>query len=324
MKVSKIRATGHYLPVRSVTNEELMQSVETTAEWIESRTGIQSRHIASSEETTSSMAIAAGQSALTLANLKPEDIDLVIVATTTPDMIFPSTACLVQQGLGVPTCAAFDVQAVCAGFIYALTTAHAYLQSGLATRALVIGSEKLSNIVNWQDRNTCVLFGDGAGAVILESVPTDKATGSGIIHAKLAADGRQQHLLKAPAHFERGTLSGSPYIEMNGQGVFKFAVQALSSIASATLKEANIKASEVDWFIPHQANVRIIESTAKHLNLPMDKVVLTLATHGNTSAASIPLALDAAIRRGQVQRGQVLLLEGIGGGFAWGAILLRY
>lgn len=324
MKVSRIRATGHYLPVRSVTNEELMQSVETTAEWIESRTGIQSRHIASSEETTSSMAIAAGQSALSLANLKPEDIDLVIVATTTPDMVFPSTACLVQQGLGIPTGAAFDVQAVCAGFMYALTTAHAYLQAGLATRALIIGSEKLSNIVNWQDRNTCVLFGDGAGAVILESVPADSVPESGIIHAKLAADGRQQHLLKVPAHFERGALSGSPYIEMDGPGVFKFAVQALSSIASSTLKEAGVSPSEVDWLIPHQANVRIIESTAKHLNLSMDKVVLTLATHGNTSAASIPLALDVAIRRGQVQRGQVLLLEGIGGGFAWGAILLRY
>ena len=324
MKASRIRATGHYLPARTVTNEELMLSVDTTAEWIESRTGIQSRHIASSDETTSSMAIAAGRSALALANLQPEDIDLVIVATTTPDMIFPSTACLVQQGLGIPTGAAFDVQAVCAGFMYALTTAHAYLQAGLATRALIIGSEKLSNIVNWQDRNTCILFGDGAGAVILESVPVENAAGSGIIHAKLAADGRQHHLLKVPAHCERGALSGSPYIEMDGPGVFKFAVQALSSIASSTLQEANVSASEVDWLIPHQANVRIIESTAKHLNLPMEKVVLTLGTHGNTSAASIPLALDVAIRRGQVQRGQILLLEGIGGGFAWGAILLRY
>jgi len=248
------------------------------------------------------------------------EIDLIIVATATPDMQFPSTATIVQQKLGIDNgCPAFDVQAVCAGFMYALTTANAYIKSGMAKNALVIGAETFSRIIDWNDRTTCVLFGDGAGAVVLSAA--DKP---GIIHGKLKADGNYLNLLNAPGQIAEGKICGSPYITMDGPGVFKFAVKMLAKIADEVISEAGYTAEQIDWIVPHQANRRIIESTAKHLGLSMDKVILTVQDHGNTSAASIPLALDTGIRSGQIKRGQNLLLEGIGGGFAWGAVLMEY
>ena len=261
----------------------------------------------------------AAQRALETANLTGDDINLIIVATATPDMQFPSTATIVQQKLGISGCAAFDVQAVCAGFMYALTTANAYIKSGMAKTVLVIGAETFSHILDWQDRTTCVLFGDGAGAVVLGA--SDEA---GIIHSKLQADGSYLDLLKVPAHMAGGQICGNPYVEMDGPGVFKFAVKTLAKVAEDVLAEAGYEAKQVDWIVPHQANKRIIDSTVKHLGLSMDKVIVTVQDHGNTSAASIPLALDVGIRSGNIQRGQTLLLEGIGGGFAWGAVLVKY
>lgn len=319
MHYAKILGSGSYLPAKRVSNDDLAQFVDTSDEWIQSRTGIQFRHFAAENELTSDLAVIAAQRALEAANLTGDDIDLIIVATATPDMQFPSTATIVQQKLGISGCAAFDVQAVCAGFMYALTTANAYIKSGMAKTVLVIGAETFSHILDWQDRTTCVLFGDGAGAVVLGA--SDEA---GIIHSKLQADGSYLDLLKVPAHMAGGQICGNPYVEMDGPGVFKFAVKTLAKVAEDVLAEAGYEAKQVDWLVPHQANKRIIDSTVKHLGLSMDKVIVTVQDHGNTSAASVPLALDVGIRSGNIQRGQTLLLEGIGGGFAWGAILVKY
>lgn len=320
MQYAKISGTGSYLPANRVSNDDLAQKVDTSDEWITARTGIKFRHIAAENEKTSDLAAEAARRALDAAGLNGNEIDLIIVATATPDMQFPSTATIVQQKLGITNgCPAFDVQAVCAGFMYTLTTANAYIKSGMAKNALVVGAETFSRIVDWNDRTTCVLFGDGAGAVVLSA--SDKP---GIIHGKLKADGNYLKLLNVPGQIACGKVSGSPYISMDGPGVFKFAVKMLAKIADDVIEEAGYTAEQIDWIVPHQANRRIIESTAKHLNLSMDKVILTVQDHGNTSAASIPLALDAGIRNGQIKRGQNLLLEGIGGGFAWGAVLLQY
>lgn len=320
MQYAKILGTGSYLPANRVSNEDLANKIDTSDEWITSRTGIKARHLAADNEKTSDLAVQAAQRALADAKIHANEIDLIIVATATPDMQFPSTATIVQQKLGIDNgCAAFDVQAVCAGFMYALSTANAYIKSQMASKVLVIGAEVFSRIVDWNDRTTCVLFGDGAGAVVLGA-----SEEQGIIHSKLHADGNYLDLLNVPAQMANGQVSGTPFLKMDGQGVFKFAVKQLSAVADEVLQEANMSADEISWIVPHQANRRIIEATAKHLGLSMDKVILTVQEHANTSAASIPLALDAGIKEGKIQRGQNLLLEGIGGGFAWGAVLLKY
>lgn len=320
MQYAKILGTGSYLPANRVSNEDLAKKVDTSDEWITTRTGIKFRHIADEQEKTSDLAARAAEKALADAGVGAEEIDLIVVATATPDMQFPSTATIVQQKLGITNgCAAFDVQAVCAGFMYALNTANAYIKSGMAKRALVIGAETFSRIVDWEDRTTCVLFGDGAGAVVLGA-----SEEAGIIHSKLHADGNYLDLLNVPAQIANGQVCGSPFVKMDGPGVFKFAVKMLAKVAEEVLEESGYTADQIDWIVPHQANRRIIESTAKHLGLSMDKVILTVQDHGNTSAASVPLALDSGIREGKIQRGQNLLLEGIGGGFAWGAVLVKY
>lgn len=319
MQYAKILGTGSYLPASRVTNDELAQRVDTSDEWITSRTGIKARHIAADNEKTSDLATKAAKRALLDAGVAAEEIDLIILATATPDMQFPSTATIVQNKLGIAGCAAFDVAAVCAGFMYALTTAQAYIQSGLAKKVLVIGAEVFSRIVDWNDRTTCVLFGDGAGAVVLGA--SDQP---GIIGGKLQADGNYLPLLQVPGQIAGGKISGTPFVQMDGPGVFKFAVKTLAKVAEDVLEQTGTSADEVDWIVPHQANKRIIEATAKHLGLSMDKVILTVEEHANTSAASIPLALDTGIRNGKIRRGQTLLLEGIGGGFAWGAVLVKY
>ncbi|ASK28446.1 3-oxoacyl-ACP synthase [Neisseria chenwenguii] len=320
MQYAKILGTGSHLPANRVSNDDLAKKVDTSDEWITTRTGIKFRHIAADDEKTSDLGAAAARRALAAANLSADEIDLVIVATATPDMQFPSTATIIQQKLGITNGSpAFDVQAVCAGFMYALTTANAYIKSGMAKKALVIGAETFSRIVDWNDRATCVLFGDGAGAVVLGA--SDEP---GIIHSKLQADGNYLDLLKVPGQIAGGKICGSPYVKMDGPGVFKFAVKMLAKVADDVIREAGFTTDKIDWLVPHQANKRIIDSTAKHLHLPSEKVILTVQDHGNTSAASIPLALDAGIQSGQIRRDQHLLLEGIGGGFAWGAVLVKY
>ncbi|WP_315360393.1 beta-ketoacyl-ACP synthase III [Neisseria bacilliformis] len=319
MKYAKILGTGSYLPEKRLSNNDLAEFVDTSDEWITTRTGIKFRHIAAEHEKTSDLATAAARRALDDAGVSAAEIGLIIVATATPDMQFPATATIVQHKLGIAGCPAFDVQAVCAGFMYALSTANAYIRSGMADKVLVIGAETFSRILDWRDRTTCVLFGDGAGAVVLGA--SDEP---GIIGSRLQADGGYLDLLKVPAQMADGKICGNPYIEMDGPGVFKFAVKMLAKVAEDVLAEAGYAADQIDWIVPHQANKRIIDSTAKHLGLPAEKVILTVQDHGNTSAASIPLALDAGIRSGQIKRGQTLLLEGIGGGFAWGAVLLKY
>lgn len=319
MTYSRILGTGSYLPEQLMTNAMLAQRVETSDEWIVSRTGIRARHIAADDQKTSDLAYLASLKALESAGVQAGELDLIIVATTTPDMVFPGVATILQEKLGIPGVPAFDVQAVCAGFVYALATANGYIKSGMAKRVLVVGAEVMSRLLDWSDRRTCVLFGDGAGAVVLG----DSAE-PGILHAKLAADGRYRDILKTEAQIADGGVSGAPFLHMDGPAVFKFAVKALSDIAEKTLAEAGVAQADIDWLVPHQANLRIIESTAKHLKLPMEKVIVTLPEQGNTSAASIPLALDHAVRDGRIQRGQTLLLEGIGGGFTWGAVLLRF
>ena len=309
MTYAKILGTGSYLPANRVSNDDLAQRVDTSDEWISSRTGIKARRLAADDEKTSDLAAAAGRRALEAAGLQPQDIDLIIVATAT----------IVQQKLGISGCPAFDLQAVCAGFIYAITTADAYIRSGMAKRALVIGAEVFSRILDWNDRSTCVLFGDGAGAVVLGA--SDEP---GLIRSKLHADGNYLDLLNVPAQIADGGVTGLPFLKMDGQGVFKFAVKQLAAVADEVLAEAGFSAEKLDWIVPHQANRRIIEATAKHLGISMEKVILTVAEHANTSAASVPLALDDGIRSGKIVRGQHLLLEGIGGGFAWGAVLLKY
>ncbi len=318
MTYARIVGTGSYLPERRLSNAELATQIETTDEWIVSRTGIRARHVAADDQKTSDLAYHAALKAIEAAGIDRESIDLIIVATTTPDMIFPSTACILQDKLGLPGRPAFDVQAVCAGFIYALSTANAYIRSGMAKTVLVVGAEIFSRILDWSDRGTCVLFGDGAGAVIVTASDTP-----GILAVDLHADGRFQSILNVPAHVAHGELVGQPFLRMDGGAVFKFAVKALAECASTTLAAQGMDKADLDWLVPHQANLRIIEATAKHLHLPMEKVVVTLPEQGNTSAASIPLALDAAVRDGRIQAGHKVMLEGIGGGFAWGAVLLE-
>lgn len=320
MIYSRIAATGSFLPERIITNAELAQQIDTDHEWIVSRTGIHARHIADAQEMTSDLACKAAELAFTQGNINRQEIDLIIVATTTADSLFPSTACIVQDKLGITNlCPAFDVQAVCAGFVYALSTADAYIRSRKACKALVIGAETMTRLLNWNDRRTCILFGDGAGAVILEA-----SNKPGILRTKLAADGRHASMLTTPGQIRSGKIELSPFLHMDGQAVFKFAVKSLATIAEKTLEEAKVNCQDLDWLVPHQANIRIIESTAKHLKLPMEKVIVTVSHQANTSAASVPLALDTAIRDGRIKRGHNILLEGIGGGFTWGAILATY
>jgi 3-oxoacyl-[acyl-carrier-protein] synthase-3 len=316
---SRIIGTGSYLPEKVLTNRDLEKLVDTSDEWIFSRTGIRQRHVAADHENASDLALPASRRALDAAGLTPQDIDLIIVATTTADMVFPSTACLLQAKLGIRNCPAFDMQAVCSGFVYALATADQLMKSGQYRNALVVGAEVYSRILDWKDRSTCVLFGDGAGAVVLTT--SDQP---GILASRLHADGSYAHILSVPGGVSRGEISGRPLLQMEGNAVYKFAVKVLSEVAEETLQAAGLAKSDVDWLIPHQANVRIIQSTAKKLGLGMDRVVVTVERHANTSAASVPLALDEAVRDGRVRAGQNVLLEGVGGGFTWGAVLVRW
>lgn len=316
---SRILGTGSYLPERVLANSDLEKLVDTSDEWIFTRTGIRQRHIAADDQFASDLALIASRRAMAAAGVGPEDIDLVIVATTTPDMVFPSTACLLQAKLGMTTGAAFDVQAVCSGFVYALVTADHFMKSGQYRHIVVVGSEVYSRILDWQDRKTCVLFGDGAGAVVLG--PSNQP---GIVASRLHSDGRYAHILSVPGSISRGEVTGRPLLRMEGNAVFKFAVKVLGDVAEETLSAAGLERSELDWLIPHQANIRIIEATAKKLGLPMERVVTTVARHANTSAASVPLALDEAVRDGRITRNQHMLLEGVGGGFTWGAVLVRW
>ncbi len=322
---SFISGTGSYLPGKILTNADLEKMVDTTDEWIVQRSGIRQRHIAADDETTADMAIRAGQKAMDAAGLEVAQINGIIVATTTPDTTFPSVAVKVQQALGIAPCPAFDVQAVCSGFVYALTTADAYIRAGLASRMLVIGAEKMSSIVDWNDRGTCVLFADGAGAVVLEARNADEGeglAGQGIHSTHLYADGTGRDLLYTDGG--PSSTGSAGHIKMEGKEVFKYAVTYLSEIVAEVLSKNNIQPDAIDWLVPHQANIRIIESTAKKLGMGMDKVVVTIDRHGNTSAASIPLALDEAVRDGRIKRGQMLLIEAMGGGLTWGAALVRY
>jgi len=317
---ARITGVGSYLPGQPVSNEDLIRrGVDTSDEWIVTRTGIRTRYLADKRETTSDLAFEASQRALTAAGIGAQDIDLIILATSTPDFIFPSTACLLQAKLGNHGAMAFDVQAVCCGFVYALSIAEKFIRSRSHKRVLVVGAEVFSRILDWKDRTTCVLFGDGAGAVVLEA-----SRKSGIVATATHADGSHQDILSVPANVRGGVVVGDPFLRMDGPAVFKFAVRVLADVATECLSASGLSANDVDWLIPHQANTRIIESTAKKLGLPMEKVIVTVDRHGNTSSASIPLALDVAVRDGRIQRGQKLLLEGVGGGFTWGAVLLEF
>lgn len=323
-RYSRITGTGSYLPPRRLTNADLaaelaQQGVQTSDDWIVARTGIRARHFAAANVCSSDLAVEAARRAIEAAQLQAADIDLIIVATSTPDMVFPSVACIVQQKLKIAGCPAFDVQAVCSGFVYALTVADAMIKTGTAKRALVVGAEVFSRILDFSDRTTCVLFGDGAGAVVVEA--SDEP---GILASDLHADGKYVDILCVPGHVSGGKASGDPLLKMDGQAVFKLAVGVLESAARAALAKANLADSDIDWLIPHQANLRIMQSTAKKLKLPMEKLIVTVDQHGNTSAASIPLALDVAVRGGQVKRGDTVMLEGVGGGFTWGAVVLTY
>ncbi len=322
MTHSQVIGTGGYLPEKVLTNAELETMVETSDAWIFERTGIRERHIAAPEQTTCDLAEAAARRAIEAAGISAPDIDLIIVATTTPDQVFPSTACLLQQRLGIQGCAAFDLQAVCTGFVYALDVADKFIRTGSARHALVVGAETLSRIIDWSDRGTCVLFGDGAGAVVLSA--SDKP---GILSSHLHADGRYEPLLTVPAGISRGydkVQAGQAFIHMQGREVFKVAVNTLGGLVDETMQANGLQRSDVDWLVPHQANYRIIEATAKKMSLPMDRVVVTVQEHGNTSAASIPLAFDVAVRDGRIQRGDTVLLEAFGAGFTWGSVLLNY
>ncbi|HUW49823.1 MAG TPA: beta-ketoacyl-ACP synthase III [Sulfuricella sp.] len=317
---SRIIGTGGYLPEKILTNHDLAQMVETSDEWIFSRTGIRERHIVAENETTSDQAFEAAKRAIEMAGIDPQSIDLILVATTTPDLIFPSTACILQEKLGIKSGGpAFDIQAVCSGFVYALATADQFIRGGQSKCALVVGAETFSRIMDWTDRNTCVLFGDGAGAVVLTA-----SESTGIISTHLHADGSYGHLLSAPACLDGGKIQGKPFIEMDGAGVFKFAVSVLDSIVEETLAANDMQKSDITWLVPHQANIRIIQATAKKLGMSMDNVVVTVDKHGNTSAASIPLALDVAVRDGRIKPGDTILMEGVGGGFTWGSALLKW
>jgi len=317
---SKVIGTGSYLPEKILTNHDLEKMVETSHDWIVSRSGIHERHIAAAGEMTSDLSLQASLRAIAAAGISASDIDLIIVATTTPDQVFPSTACILQDKLGIKNrCAAFDMQAVCGGFVYAMNTADLYIRGGQAKTALVVGAEVMSRILDWTDRTTCVLFGDGAGAVLLRASETP-----GIISSKLHADGSHRGLLKAEGSIHHGEVQGDPFIKMDGQGVFKFAVKVLSEVVDEVLEENNLTGSDISWLVPHQANIRIMEATAKKIGLSMDNVIVTVAKHGNTSAASIPLALDTAVRDGRIKAGQNILLEAVGGGFTWGAVLIKW
>ncbi len=331
MRYSRITGTGSYLPPQCLTNSDLVaklaqDGIETSDQWIVERTGIRSRHFADAGVYSSDLGFEAAKKALDSAGRRPQDIDLIIVATSTPDMVFPSTACILQRKLaqidsaaaGIAGAPAFDVQAVCSGFIYALTVADAMIRAGSAKRALVVGTEVFSRLLDFKDRTTCVLFGDGAGAVVLEASETP-----GILATDIHADGKHVGILCVPGHVQNGHILGDPLLKMDGQAVFKLAVGLLEGAANAALSKANLQSTDIDWLVPHQANIRIIQSTAKKLKLPMEKVVLTVHNHGNTSAASIPLAFDAGVRSGQIKPEQTLMLEGVGGGFTWGAVLLK-
>jgi len=316
---SRIVGTGKYLPERVLTNFDLEKMVETSDEWIRTRTGIERRHIAGENETTSDLAYKAALAALESAALDPQDIDVIVVGTTTPDLIFPNVGVLVQEKLGVKGMPAFSLEAACSGFVYGLTVADQFIRNGTSKRALVIGAETMSRIVDWSDRETCVLFGDGAGAVVLERADTP-----GIIYSKLGADGRYKELLYAASGVSSRPVDDGSVLRMKGNEVFKVAVKTLGRMVDDIIEQNDLHKGEIDWLIPHQANIRIIQATAKRLDLPMERVVLTVQEHGNTSAASVPMALDTAVRDGRVKRGDMLLLEAFGGGFTWGASLIRY
>lgn len=322
MTYSRILGTGSYLPARALTNADLEKMVDTTDEWIFTRTGIRQRHIAAENETTCDLAEQAAHRAIEAAGIENSAIDLIIVATTTPDRIFPSTACLLQERLGIHGCPAFDIQAVCTGFVYALSIADKFIRSGSSQCALVIGAETLSRIVDWSDRGTCVLFGDGAGAVIVEA-----SRKPGIISSHLHADGQYKELLTVPSGISQGydkVRNNQAFVQMQGNEVFKVAVNTLGRIVDETLEVNGLKKSDIQWLVPHQANIRIIAATAKKLGISMDHVVVTVDRHGNTSAASIPLAFDQAVRDGRIQRGETILMEAFGGGFTWGSVLMKY
>ena len=317
---SRIIGTGKYLPERVLTNLDLEKIVDTTAEWIRTRTGIEQRHVAADDQTTSDLAYHASLAAIDMAGVGPQEIDMIIVGTCTPDLVFPNVACLLQRRLGIAGGPAFSVEAACSGFMYALTTADQFVRTGSIKRALVVGAETMSRIVDWTDRETCVLFGDGAGAVIIEA-----AEEPGVIYSSLGADGKYKDLLYADTGVSKKSSSpDTSLIRMKGNEVFKVAVRTLERMVDQVVEENNLQQDEIDWFVPHQANLRIIKATAKRLQIPMERVVLTVAEHGNTSAASVPMALDTAVRDGRIKRGDLLLLEAFGGGFTWGASLVRY
>lgn len=317
MKYSRIIGTGSYLPSKVLTNADLESMVDTTDEWIVTRTGIRQRHIVAEGEFTSDLAVQAARRAMVAAQIEASEVDLILVATTTPDRVFPSTACLVQDKLGISNCPAFDIQAVCSGFVYALATADNFIKTGSAKCALVIGAETMSRITDWTDRTNCILWGDGAGAVILKA--SDE---QGILSSHLHADGSYANLLNVPSGVSKA--DGSKTIHMEGNSVFKVAVNTLDAIVDETLDANGLSKSDVDWLVPHQANIRILQSTAKKLGMSMDRVVVTVDVHGNTSAASIPLALDVAVKDGRIKRGEIILMEAFGGGFTWGSVLMKY
>ena len=322
MSYARIIGTGGYLPNNVMTNHDIEKIVDTSDQWIRERTGIEQRHIAAEDETTVDLAEQASRNAIEAAGIDPSEIDLIIFATSTPDKIFPSSACILQARLDIHGCPAFDIQAVCTGFIYALAVAEKFIQSGSARTALVVGAEIFSRILNWRDRGTCVLFGDGAGAVVLQA---DDETG--ILSSHIHADGKYENLLWVPYGIGDGydeVKAGKAFVEMRGNEVFKMAVNTLGRIVDETLAANDMSKSDIDWLVPHQANIRIITATARKLKMSMEQVVVTVNTHGNTSAASVPLALDVAVRDGRIKRGELLLLEAFGGGFTWGSILVRY
>lgn len=318
MTYTRIVGTGSFLPANVVTNDDLARRVDTSDEWIVTRTGIKQRHIADPEQTSSDLAVEASKAALAAAGIRADELDVIIVATSTPDFVFPSTACLVQARLGVKGCAAFDVQAVCSGFVYAIVLADSLIRAGQARSALVIGSEVFSRILDWNDRSTCVLFGDGAGAVVLRA-----DSRPGILASMLHADGSQAEILSVPGNVSGGSIVGTPFLRMDGQAVFKIAVRVLDEVARETVAKCGLALDDIDWLIPHQANVRILEATAKRLKLPRERLIVTVDRHANTSAASVPLALDLAVRDGRIRPGHRVMLEGVGGGFTWGASLVE-
>ncbi len=317
---SRIAGTGSYLPERVLTNRELEATVDTTDEWIRTRTGIEQRHIAADDETTSDLAYHASLAAMDAAGVAPNEIDMIVVGTCTPDLVFPNVACLLQERLGIGGGPAFSVEAACSGFMYAFSVADQFIRTGTVRRALVVGAETMSRIVDWTDRETCVLFGDGAGAVVIEA-----SEEPGTIYSNLGADGKYKNMLYAEMGIsKKSTEPDASFIRMNGNDVFKMAVRTLERMVDQVIAENDIKQGDIDWFVPHQANLRIINATAKRLKIPMERVVLTVAQHGNTSAASVPMALDTAVQDGRIKRGDLLLLEAFGGGFTWGASLIRY